>query len=266
MKTIAIVNQKGGVGKTTTAVQLAAGLSIAGHRVLTCDLDAQANLTSTMFGGAERDESAPTSYDVLTGAASAAEAIVPVRRGHLMPAASDVACSDKRLARIDAAVGAQPNKLFLLREALEGVEGRFDYAVVDTPPARDTCSYNALTAADFALIVSEAGEYSVKGIGDLADSIEQIKRYTNSRLRIAGVLITKYERSTVLAKGMGRGAEEIAAALGTKVLGTRIRKAVAIGESQSVETDIFDYAPSSEVAKDYARFVEEMIEEVGRAA
>lgn len=192
---------------------------------------------------------------------------MPVRRGHLMPAASDIACSDKRLARIDAAVGSQPNKLFLLREALEEVEGLYDFAVIDTPPARDTCSYNALTAADFALIVSEAGEYSVKGIGDLADSIGQIKRYTNGGLRIAGVLITKYERNTVLAKGMGKGAEEIAEALGTKVLEARIRKAVAIGESQSEETDIFDYAPTSEVAKDYAKFVREIVEEVaGHAA
>lgn len=263
MKTIAIVNQKGGVGKTTTAVQLASGLSIRGFRVLGVDVDAQANFTATMFGGRERDEAAPTVYDVLIGEASAKDAVADVFRGQLLPSAADVACTDKRLARIDAAVGDKPNKLYLLREALEGLSSSIDYAVIDTPPARDTCSYNALTAADWALIVTEAGEYSVKGIADLAESIRQIKKYTNPSLEIAGVLVTKFEAQTLLGKGMSKGAAEIAEALGTRVFNARIRKAVAIGESQSVEADIFDYAPDSGVAKDYGAFVGELLEVIG---
>lgn len=262
MRTIAIVNQKGGVGKTTTAVQLASGLAMRGWRVLSVDLDAQANFTTTMFGGQDRDEAAPACYDVLVGAASVADATQRAVHGDILPASADVACSDKRLAHIDAEVGAKPNRLFLLKEALDSVQEDYDYVVVDTPPARDTCSYNALTAADFAVVVTEAGEYSVRAIGDLAESIRQVRKYTNPALALAGVLVTKYEGNTLLARGMCRGADEIAAALDTSLFKTRIRKAVAIGESQNREQSIFDYAPESGVAKDYGKFIDELAERV----
>lgn len=260
MRTIAIVNQKGGVGKTTTAVQLAAWLDLSGHRVLSVDLDAQGNMTQTMYGDAARQGDEPTAYDALTGASSVRDAIAHVCHGDLLPASADADCTDKRLAHIDAAIGNMPNRYYLLREALEEVGSDYDFCVVDTPPARDTCSYNALTACDAALIVTEAGEYAVKGIGDLSESIRQIRKYTNPSIEVAGVLVTKYEGQTLLARGMRRGAEQIAAALGTRVLKTRIRKAVAIGESQAERMSIFDYAPDSGVAKDYEKAINELLE------
>ena len=135
---------------------------------------------------------------------------------------------NKRLSIIDSAIGDQPNKLFLLREALHEVAGEYDYCVIDTPPARNTLSYNALTAADGVVIPAEAAEYSLGGIADLAESIEMTRKYTNPELAIIGVLMTQH-------------------------------RAVAIAESQAEYTDIFDYAPSSGVASDYMSLVEEVI-------
>lgn len=259
MRTIAIVNQKGGVGKTTTAVQLASGLTMRGYRVLAVDMDSQGNLTTTMRQGAGCDPSRPALFDVLVGRSTTRDALFTAPRATLLPSASDEACADKRLAHLSAEMGEMPNRHFLLKDALSQVEGDFDFAIVDTPPARDICSYNALTAADHALVVTEAGEYAIKGIGDLAESIRQITKYTNPDLRIAGILLTKLESNTLLAKGMRKGVRSLADALGTTMLRTSIRKAVALGETQAAATNIFDYAPESGAAKDYGKFIDELL-------
>lgn len=258
---IAIVNQKGGVGKTTSAVQLAAGLAERGYRVLACDMDAQANLTATALGEGALPKDAPTMYEVLVGEEGPESAIVAGARCDLLPAAQ----ANKRLSILDAAIGDRPDKLFRLREALAKVSSAYDFAVIDTPPARDTLAYNALTAADGVLIPTVAGEYSLNAIGDLAESVDQTRRYTNPGLRILGVLITQHRASTRLGKGMAAGAREIAESLGTHVLPTEIREAVAIGESQARYTDIFDYAPRSGVAGDYRHMVDDVLEGVANA-
>lgn len=255
MRTIAVVNQKGGAGKTTTSVQLAAGLAERGWRVVACDMDAQANLTGTLMGEAEQPKYAPTMYELLTGEASVDEVMVACRRCDLIPASRH----NKRLSIIDAAIGDMPNKLYHLREALLAVAGRYDFAVIDTPPARDTLAYNALTAADGAVIPAEAAEYSLDGIADLADSIEMTRRYTNPDLAIIGILMTQHRGQTRVARGMAANASEMASALGTRVFPKPIREAAAIVESQARYTDIFDYAPESGVAGDYRSFVDEVV-------
>lgn len=260
MYVLAVINQKGGVGKTTTAVQLAAGLGMRGYRVLACDMDAQANLTGTLLGDGLLPAGRPTTYEVLVGEAAPEDAIVRASRCDLMPASQAV--TDKRLAVIDAAIGNQPNKLYRMREALSRVKGSYDFAVLDTPPARDTLAYNALTAADGIVIPSEAGEYSLDGIADLADSIAQTRRYTNPALKILGLVITRQRADTCLGKGMAKGAAEIAESLSTRVFPRPIRQTVKVGESQAVHTDIFDYAPGSGVAEDYAALIDEVLEEV----
>ena len=134
--------------------------------------------------------------------------------------------------------------------------------MIDTPPARDTLAYNALAAATGIVIPTIAGEYSLDGIADLADSIEKTRRYNESGLSILGVLITQHRANTKLAQGMAEGAAAMAADLGTRVFPRAIREAVAIGESQACYTDIFDYAPASGVAGDYRAMVDEILEEV----
>lgn len=258
MKTIAIINQKGGVGKTTTAVQLAACLSMKGYRVLACDLDAQANLTATLLGDSVLPRGSLTMYEVLTREAAASDALIHVKRGCLLPASQ----TDKHLSIIDAAIGNHPDKLYRLRDALATVADEFDFAIVDTPPARDTLAYNALTAADGIIVPTVAGEYSLTGIADLAESIEQTRRYTNPDLRILGVLITQHRANTRLARGMAKGAQSVAEELGTRAYPIAIREAIAIGESQASYTDIFEYAGDSGVADDYRAMVEEVLKEV----
>lgn len=255
MYTIAVVNQKGGAGKTTTSIQLVAGLHEKGYNVVACDMDAQANLTATLLGDQVQEKYAPTMYEVLTGEASAKDVIVHCSRCDLIPAAR----YNKRLAVIDAAIGNQPNKLFHLCEALEEIADDYDFAIIDTPPARDTLAYNALTAANGVVIPAEAAEYSLDGIGDLADSIKMTRKYTNPDLKILGVLMTQHRAQTRVAKGMTKSAREIAEAIGTAVFKKPIREAVAIVESQAQYTDIFDYAPDSGVAKDYMALVDDVL-------
>ena len=255
MYTIAVVNQKGGAGKTTTSIQLVAGLASKGHKVIACDMDAQANLTGTLMGETEQEKFAPTMYELLTGEATVQEVVVHCARGDLIPASR----YNKRLSIIDAAIGDQPNKLYHLREALAAVADDYDFAIIDTPPARDTLAYNALTAADGIVIPAEAAEYSLDGIADLAESIDMTRKYTNPDLRIIGVVMTQHRAQTRVAKGMTKSAREIAEALGTTVFRKPIREAVAIVESQASYTDIFDYAPESGVAKDYMALVDDVL-------
>lgn len=255
MYTIAVVNQKGGAGKTTTSIQLVAGLQEAGYRVIACDMDAQANLTGTLLGDQDQEKYAPTMYELLVGEAPVKDVIVHCSRCDLIPASR----YNKRLSVIDAAIGNQPNKLFHLRESLAEIKDDYDFAVIDTPPARDTLAYNALTAADGVVIPAEAAEYSLEGIGDLADSIKMTRKYTNPDLKIIGVLMTQHRAQTRVAKGMTKSAQEIAGALGTIVFKKPIREAVAIVESQARYTDIFDYAPESGVAKDYKALVDDVL-------
>lgn len=256
MYSIAVVNQKGGAGKTTTSIQLVAGLSSKGYRVVACDMDAQANLTGTLMGDAVQEKFAPTMYELLTGEADAKEVVVRCTRGDLIPASR----YNKRLALTDAAIGDQPNKLYRLREALGEIAEDYDFAIIDTPPARDTLAYNALTAADGVVIPAEAAEYSLDGIADLADSIEMTRKYTNPDLKIIGVVMTQHRAQTRVAQGMTKSAREIAEALGTSVFRKPIREAVAIVESQASYTDIFDYAPESGVAKDYMALVDDVLD------
>ena len=247
MKTISIVNRRGGVGKTATAHAVGAGLALKGYKVLYIDLDSQCNLTYDV--GAKP---APlTSMEVLSGTATAEEAIQHTEGGDIIPASPSLAIADTAIEGT--------GKEHRLREAIEGLE--YDYIIIDTPPALGVLTVNALTASDSAIIPAQAEVHSLQGIALLYEAIEAVQKYTNPNLKIAGILITRYNGRAILSKDMRANLEDTARDLGTKLYSTPIRECIAIKEAQAVQRDIYSYAPRSNATKDYSALLEELLEE-----
>lgn len=248
MDIVAIVNRKGGVGKTATAQALGAGLIRKGYSVLYVDLDSQTNLSY----GLGASTAGLNSMDVLTGDATAQEAIQHTQQG-------DVIAGSETLAGADATI-KDTGKEYRLREALEDLGGTYDYCIVDTPAALGTLTVNALTAANSVIIPVQAEIYSLQGIGQLHQSIEAVKKYCNHDLYIRGILITRYNGRAIISRDMQSNLEEAAAQLKTSLYATPIRECVSIKEAQASQQDIYSYAPRSNAAKDYEAFVEEFME------
>jgi len=246
MEVVAIVNRKGGVGKTATAQALGAGLIRKGCSVLYIDLDSQTNLTY----GLGADAAGLSSMDVLTGEATAQEAIQHTPQG-------DVIAGAEALAGADAAIDGT-GKEYRLKEALNGLQ--YDYCIVDTPAQLGTLTVNALTAADSVVIPVQAEVYSLQGIGQLSKAIEAVKKYCNHDLYIRGILITRYNGRAIISRDMQSNLEEAAQQLKTRLYSTPIRECVSIKEAQAQQQDIYSYAPRSNAAKDYAAFIEEFTE------
>lgn len=250
---ISICNQKGGVGKSTTAHALGAGLILKGCSVLYIDLDAQGNLTYSM-GSAPSDLSA---YDLITRRETAANVIQHTAQGDLIPASPVLSASD-------AAITAT-GKEYRLREALEPVKTLYDYIVIDCPPALGTLTVNALTASDAVITPSQSDVFSLQGIAQLSETVGGVQTYCNPGLKWAGILLTRHSGRSVLTREMTSMMEDAAEQLGTIVYNTRIREAVALREAQAMRQSIFTYAPRSKAAADYAAFVDEYIERSKRS-
>lgn len=245
MRTIAIYNRKGGVGKTATAHAIGAGLSLRGYKTLFIDLDPQANLTYEL--GA--DEEAPiTSMEVLGGEATAEDAIQHTEGGDIIAGSEYLTEADKDIE------GA-----YRLRDALESIAGNYDYCIIDTPPALGIIAINALTASQSIIIPAGAGAHSLKGLKRLNETIEIIREHTNPELKVEGILVTLYRGGTTLAKDMRINLEEMAEQLNTKVFSTPIRENVDIAEAQTMQRDIFSYSPKSNGARDYNALIDELL-------
>ena len=214
MEVIAIVNRKGGVGKTATAQALGAGLIRRKKKVLYVDLDSQTNLT---YGtGASLD--GLNSMDVLTGDATAEQAIQKTQQG-------DIIAGSETLAAADAAIDGT-GKEYRLKEAI--AELKYDYIIIDTPAQLGTLTVNALTAANSVIIPVQAEVYSLQGIGQLNKAIEAVKKYCNPALSIRGILITRYNGRAVISKDMQSNLAEAAEQLKTRLYSTPIRECVSI--------------------------------------
>ena len=244
-----VINQKGGVGKSTTAAALGAGLTLKGFKVLHIDLDAQGNLTFCMGAGA----SALSSLEVLTGTATAAEAIKHTDQGDIIPASP-------ALAGADALITAT-GKEYRLREALEPLHDLYDYIVIDTPPALGILTVNALTACTGAIIPSQADVFSLQGIAMLGQTISTVRKYCNRDLKVKGIVLTRYNSRAVLSRDMADLIDQTAQQLQTRLYHTKIRECTALKEAQAVQDNIFAYAPKSNAAADYRDLVAEIIEE-----
>jgi len=245
VKTIAIAQQKGGTGKTTTAHAVGAGLKAQGKRVLFVDLDPQANLTYIM--GAKPD--GLSVLDVLTGTATAADATQTTASGAIIPGTAHLAGADATLA----------GKVYALAEALKPVARKFDYCVLDTPPALGALTVAALTAADTVIIPCLPDVLSIRALEQIVETINVIRANCNKRLEIAGVLLTRYTPRQVLTRDIEGVFAKAAESIGTRLFKTRIRETVSIREAQATNTDIFTYSPKSAGATDYNELLKEIM-------
>lgn len=244
---IAIINQKGGVGKSTTAHALGAGLKLKRNRVLFVDLDAQGNLSYALnANGLE-----PNAMDVLTGMANVRAAIHKTQQGHVMTHSPTLAGSDLVLT--------QTGKEFRLKEALDTVAPDYDYILIDTPPALGILTINALTAATSAIIPAQADIFSLQGISQLYSTLEAVRKYTNPHLTVKGIVLTRYNSRTILSRDITEMIEDTAQKLDTRVFNAKIRECIVLKESQVMRNDIFSYAPKSNAALDYKALTVEVL-------
>lgn len=241
---ITIINQKGGVGKTTTAQALGAGLYELGHKVLFIDLDPQGNLTDALATPIERSGA----YELLTtGKANVTHS-----------AYGDVIVSSPELAS-DLTGIVYPHSI---KRALKDITHLYDFVIIDTPPALNILSINALTASDGVIIPAQADRYSLQGIGQLYKTIQAVKDNANPQLKVLGILLTRHNPRTILGADVTEVMKDTAEALGTKLFNARIREAVAIREAQYLQLSPLEYAPQARVVDDYREFISEVVQEV----
>ena len=253
MITLAVAMQKGGVGKSSTTFAIGIGLSkFYGARVLFIDTDAQGNLSRSM----EADYSGRTGADtlgVLTGRATAEESIQHTPHGDIIAASPFLSGADRE---------PELNKVgreYRLKKALETVSDRYDYCILDTPPALSIITVNALTAADRIVIPTQADDYSLDSLERLRETLETIRAYTNPSLQVDGILLTRFNGRAVLSKEIAEMMNQAAEKMDTKVYDTRIRECTAVKESQAVREDIYTYSPRCNASKDYKALLNEMM-------
>lgn len=244
---LGIINQKGGVTKSTTAQQIGAALSLSGSKVLLIDLDAQGNL-SYMCGAGAGELNA---LDILQNPKQIGEAIRHTQQGDIIASAKGLAIADQLLT--------ETGKEYRLKEALAALPVKYDYVIIDTPPALGVLTINALTACNEVIIPAQADILSLQGIAQLSETIDRVRKYCNPELKITGIVLTRYNGRAVISREIAEQTEATAAALHTKVFNTKIRECTAVKEAQVMKQNIFTYAPRSNAAKDYRALVEEII-------
>ncbi|HXM79185.1 MAG TPA: ParA family protein [Thermoanaerobaculia bacterium] len=253
-RTVAISNQKGGVGKTTTAINLAASLAALDHNVLLFDLDPQANATSGL--GFARGGDGANAYDVLSGLA-AAEAIrpTPFPNLSLLPSGRDLVGAEIELV-------GEADREQRLRFALEPVRGAFEFILIDCPPSLSLLTVNALSAADSVLIPIQTEYFALEGVTELMETIERVRAAFNPELAIEGVVLTMYDDRTNLARQV---TEDIRAHLGEKVYETIIPRNVRLGEAPSYGKPVLAYDIKSRGAEAYLALAREFLKRRGAA-
>ena len=247
-KIIAVVNQKGGVGKTTTAVNLTAALTEAGKRVLLCDFDPQANATSGL--GLDKRHLRHSVYDVIVNDVPAKDAIVQTKFGDVLPSTADLAGAGVELVTMDS-----PN--YRLKNALDTVKDRYDLIFIDCPPSLELLTLNSLCAADGIMVPVQCEYYALEGLTDLMTTLRMVKKRLNPRLEIFGVALTMLDGRTNFSTQV---AQEVRRHFPGKVYATAIPRNVRQAEAPSHGLPVSAYDKSSRGAQAYKAMAAEIIE------
>lgn len=254
MRIVAVANQKGGVGKTTTSHALVAGLAAKGYKVLGIDLDPQGNFSSAC--GAE-NYNVPTVYELMRKDAEVGEVIQCLEGGYdVIPANIMLAGAEQELSHT--------GKEHRLKEALESLYSKYDFVIIDTPPSLGVLTVNAFTAASDILIPTTAGIFAATGINQLNLTVKSVQKYCNPDVKITGILFTRFNPRANISRQIMELTEQLSEYISAPIYKTYIRSAVVVEEAQANHTDIFVWAEKSTVSEDYKAFVDEFLKGVER--
>lgn len=249
-RTIALVNQKGGVAKTTTTINLGAGLAAQGKRVLLVDLDPQGSMTASL--GVNTYDVDTTIYELLTENASIYDAIIDTEAGYR------IVTADIRLSGAEMKIINMAGREMLLKEQLDTIQQYYDYILIDCPPSLGLLTLNALTAADELYIPLQAEFLALLGMSQLMDTVQTVQQRLNNKLEVTGIIPTLYDERKKLNKEV---LESVTHHFGNKLFNTKIRNNISLAEAASYGEDIFKYKPNSNGAADYAALVKEVLEQ-----
>lgn len=250
MRIITIVAQKGGTGKTTTAATLAEGLAQKGNRVLCIDLNDQADLSDTL--GVNGDAAGTLQLFTGTPARDIIQA-ANINNVDIIPAADNLATLDGEIPK------DRKGRAFLLKAALQPIRSRYRYCIIDAPGTFNTAFLNALSAADTVIIPALPDYYSLKGIGRLIENIRFVQGSLNPGLKVAGILLTRYNGRRNISKTTVETLEAARDALGTKLFKAKIRESTKIAEAPARRETVLKYAAGSPAAADYMDFINEFL-------